>query len=61
MERKDKIGKNTVEILKYYTDFYTFSLKGYLNCNIHEKITIRSAYCGNTYPSLIIMEIVRDI
>lgn len=58
--RKDKQGRNTAYKLGYYDDFVSYKWKGYLNCNIHERIAIRTAYCGNVYPTLMIKEIISD-
>jgi len=58
--RKDKKGRNTAYKLGYYSGFCYYKDKGYLNCNIHEKIAIRTSYCGNVHPSVMVMNDVRD-
>lgn len=60
MKRKDQTGRNTASKLEYYWGFFTLNYnKDYQNMNIHEKITIRSSYCGNTAPSLMIKQLIR--
>lgn len=58
-ERKDQKGRNTLTHLKPYKDFYYMLEKGYLNCNIMERICIRSSYCGVCYPSAMIDERIK--
>jgi hypothetical protein len=58
-ERKDKVGKNTVLSLRYFSGAATLiGYKRYLQMNIHERITVRAFYCGNTYPSLCIKGLI---
>ena len=60
MIRKDTIGRNTVLKLCYYWNFFTLCYnKDYLSMNIHEKIAIRTSYCGNTAPSLMIKQLIK--
>jgi hypothetical protein len=57
IDRKDKTGKHTVMNLEYFSGAVNIMLqKKYINMNIHEKITVRTFYCGNTYPSIMIKE-----
>lgn len=58
-ERKDQKGRNTLTALKPYSGFYYMLDKGYLNCNIHEKICIRSSFCGVCYPSAMVDERIK--
>ena len=53
-ERKDQQGRNNVNTLRYYAGFMRLLERGYKNLNIHEKITVRSAYCGAEFPSVMI-------
>lgn len=57
--RNDKKGKNTLEVLKPYSNYSKYLSKGYLNCNIQEKIAIRVSFCGLEYPSVCIMDWIK--
>lgn len=57
--RKDHTGRNTVNKLGYYGNFFVIELKkDYKEMNINERIMVRTSYCGNTYPSLCIRELI---
>ena len=57
--RKDHKGRNTVLRLQYFWNAFIYSYnKDYLNMNIHEKIAVRTFYCGNTAPSLMIKHLI---
>lgn len=59
--RKDAQGRNTVLSLQYFRDFFRLQMKKrYEQMNIHERITIRASYCGVVYPSICVMEDIRD-
>lgn len=55
-KRKDQQGRNTLTHLKPYSGFYHMLDKGYLNCNVMERICIRSVYCGVEYPAVMVSE-----
>lgn len=56
--RKDAKGRNTILKLKYFDGFLTLVLqKEYRLMNIHERICVRTAYCGNKSP----IDCIRDI
>ena len=55
--RNDQKGRNTVTTLQYYSGF--FSLGNYNNLNIHQKIIVRSAYCGVEHPSVMIKDLLK--
>jgi len=60
MIRKDQTGKNNALKLQYSSGFFLLSYnKDYLDMNIHEKITMRASYCGNTAPSLMIKRLIK--
>ena len=54
--RNDKKGRNSVEKLQYYNGAFNLIAQGYASLNIHEKITVRSYYCGVEYPSVMVKE-----
>ena len=57
--RKDYKGRNTALRLEYFDGFFLLEMnKKYLEMNIHERITIRSAYTGNVFPSLCIKDLI---
>jgi hypothetical protein len=59
INRKDKTGRNNLMHLRYFDGFCNLFLsKHYLQMNIHEKITMRSSYCGNEFPSVMIKELI---
>lgn len=58
-QRKDQKGRNTLMHLKPYSGFYHMLDKGYLNCNVMERICIRSSYCGVCYPAAMIYERIK--
>ena len=58
MKRKDQIGRNTVISLKHYTGAFKLLGRGYNNLNIHEKITVRTVFCGNEKPSFVLNEYI---
>lgn len=58
-ERKDQKGRNTLTHLKPYSGFYHMLDKGYLNCNIMERICVRSSYCGVCYPTAMVDERIK--
>ena len=58
MKRKDQIGRNTVIHLKYYTGAFKLLRRGYESLNIHEKITVRSIFCGSEKPSFILNQYI---
>lgn len=55
-QRKDHQGRNNLMHLQPYSGFLNMLDKGYLNCNIMERICIRSSYCGVCYPTAMIAE-----
>ena len=58
--RPDKAGRNTILSLDYYSGFCLLSgSKKYLDMNIHERITMRTAYCGRVFPSICIMDLIK--
>jgi len=61
MIRKDAQGRNTILNLDYFNGFFLLNYKkDYLDMNIHEKIITRTAYCGNTAPSLMIKKLIKS-
>lgn len=54
MKRKDKLGRNTVNKLRYYRGAFYYLNRGYKNLNIHEKITVRAVFCGCEHPSVVL-------
>lgn len=58
-QRKDQQGRNTLTHLKPYSGFYHMLDKGYLNCNVMERICIRASYCGVCYPTAMIDERIK--
>lgn len=57
--RKDNKGRNTALRLEYFSGFFALELhKKYLDMNIHERIIVRSSFCGNTFPSLCIKDLI---
>ncbi|BES63133.1 hypothetical protein DCPSUM001_33770 [Dysgonomonas capnocytophagoides] len=58
-QRKDQQGRNTLTHLKPYSGFYHMLDKGYLNCNIMERICIRANYTGVCYPTAMIDERIK--
>jgi hypothetical protein len=60
MKRKDQTGKNTCLKLEYFWNAFTYYYnKDYKDMNIHEKLAVRTFYCGNTAPSLMIKQLIR--
>jgi len=57
--RKDQTGRNTAFSLQYWKGFSTILEKGYNNLNIHEKICIRSSFCGKEHPSIMVLEQIK--
>ena len=54
MKRKDQLGRNTILSLKYFSGAFYYLDRGYSNLNIHEKITVRTIFCGNEHPSIVL-------
>lgn len=56
-QRKDTQGRNTVLSLQYYTGFA--SLGKYDTLNIHQKIMLRTSFCGCECPNIMIAEQIK--
>ena len=50
-KRKDQLGRNTILSLKYFSGAFYYLDRGYSSLNIHEKITVRTIFCGKNHPS----------
>jgi len=60
IKRKDHVGRNNVLNLRYFDGFFLLTHgKNYLNMNIHEKIVVRTSYCGKIFPSICIMDLLK--
>jgi hypothetical protein len=60
MIRKDAEGRNTTLKLQYFWNAFTYLYKkDYKDMSIHEKLSVRSFYCGNTAPSLMIKQLIK--
>lgn len=60
MKRKDQTGRNTVVRLKHYSGAFKLLDRGYHNLNIHEKITVRTIFCGREHPVIVLASYINQ-